>query len=559
MSNTLQKWLGLLYDKLTNIDTSTQQIVMSVENAIDETGYNLNAAPFSETTDISNDYILDSVEFNFSTAESKTISVTSSDGTKIYEDTNINQHIVLDNVNLAFNGGENITVAVTQFSSAGTMDCILKTKQGSSTLVGTPNVIINNDDGVVGVQNPLQTDGDSVYIKDIDITNSSLETFTGTITDLFDSLVTVITDSTGTDPKHFTIKLNRPLKTGQLNISAQTGNFSNVKIIFYDASGGVRCTHDDSSNNTKYTKNPYNFTPITFSGFKIEFHTSDAVNVGFVYIQKCTNVVARLQGINIEGIRENIGTHHRHLKVLDYLQSIGHDTTADADGIFTECAIGKKTGIGVGAYTLLESQAFVQPAGDTQMYVQSTNAGDAAAGAGIEEITIEYFSLSWGARKTVTVVPDGLNQVTVSVADIYRIHKIYGNDGHCAQGNITITNQATDVLYGGISQHETFMRRCIFYVAENEKITVTQAIIGSTTSGGVNVVSFATHEDDSGNTITRGCATVEAANSIVSVEFKPWVTISNKNNKKKSVGLSVNGNLANQKCTGTIKGFIEAI
>ena len=256
-------------------------------------------------------------------------------------------------------------------------------------------------------------------------------------------------------------------------------------------------------------------------------------------------------------LNDKVNTHHNHIKTFELIDSIGHGIT-NTD-IRPECAIGKKSAIGVGAYTLLESSDFVQPAGDTQMYLQSTDAQDAVAGTGIQEVTIEYFPVAWGARKTVKVVPTGISQVTISVADIYRIHKIYGNDGSPAAGDISITNEAGDVLYGQIDQYETFMRRCIFYIAQDEKVSVTQFILGSTTAGGVNVVAFFTHEDDDGDLITRGCATIEIANNTSTEEFKPWITISNESNVRKSVGLAVNGNSPSQKCTGTLKGFLEKL
>ena len=259
----------------------------------------------------------------------------------------------------------------------------------------------------------------------------------------------------------------------------------------------------------------------------------------------------------ITGNEGEVDTHHGHLKTLDYLDSIGHLST-NTD-ITPQCAVGKKSAITTGAYTLLESSEFVQPSTDTQMYLQSTDAEDSAGGDGIEEITIEYFPVAWGARKTVKVVPTGISQVTISVADIYRIHKIYGNDGSPAAGDISITNEAGDVLYGQIDQYETFMRRCIFYIAQDEKVSVTQFILGSTTAGGVNVVAFFTHEDDDGDLITRGCATIEIANNTSTEEFKPWIKISNESNVRKSVGLAVNGNSPSQKCTGTLKGFLEKL
>lgn len=125
---------------------------LAITNAIEETAYDLNAAAFSEVTSITNDFILDSLELNFSTAEAKTITITSSNGTILWGgsvDTSVDNsgyNTTAKNINLVFNqgfnGGDNITVAVTAFTSPGTMDCTLKVKQGTATLVGNPQVEI---------------------------------------------------------------------------------------------------------------------------------------------------------------------------------------------------------------------------------------------------------------------------------------------------------------------------------------------------------------------------------------------------------------------------------
>ncbi len=112
-----------------------------VVNAIDSTAFDLNAGAFSASSSISNDYILNSIEFNFSTTESKTITVTSADGTILYKDTNTSQHVSLTEIQKAFNGGENFTVTVTQFGSAGTMDCIAVVQEGTVSLGGTNPVL----------------------------------------------------------------------------------------------------------------------------------------------------------------------------------------------------------------------------------------------------------------------------------------------------------------------------------------------------------------------------------------------------------------------------------
>lgn len=412
----------------------------------------------------------------------------------------------------------------------------------------------SSSEGVeIDVQHPFSVDGDSIYAKDVNVNASSIGTFTGTIISLFDDVTTVITDTTSTNPKHFTVQLKRPLKTGQINISTQTGNFSNVKIIGYDESGAVRCTEDDSANNTKYTKNHYDFAPITMAGFKIEFHTADEVNVGFNFVQKGVSVISRIQGICCDGIREDAGAHKGHLKTLGYHESIGQKTT-NGD-LEIERAMGRKKSIGTGGYTLLEDQTYIQPSADTQMYIQSDSADDDTAGTGAQQITIEYFSLAWGQKKTTTVDMDGITQVTLGVSDIYRIHKMYVNRGSNAAGEITLTNGDESILYGGITQYNAFMQRCIFYVAEGQRIVCTEGIFGASTSGGVIGRVFASEEDDDGNIIPRARIIFEVADSQIVYSFQISESVDNPNNKRIALGLALRGKVANQTATGSLKGF----
>ncbi len=250
---------------------------------------------------------------------------------------------------------------------------------------------------------------------------------------------------------------------------------------------------------------------------------------------------------------ERILSHANHLKTMGFKESVGHGTT-NTD-ISVEHAMGKKTGIGEGAFTILEEAAFIQPAGDTQMYLQSASAQDVAGGSGAEEITIEYFSLAWGQKKTITVIPTGASQVTISVADIYRIHKVYVSKGHPAAGLITITNQAANVLYGQISQYFTFMQRCIFYVAEGEVITCTGAILSSYSKEGVIIRLFASEEDGDRNVVTRARVACEIAGGSASCPLSVPESVANPNNKRIAIGLAVAGVAAAQTATGAMKGY----
>lgn len=249
--------------------------------------------------------------------------------------------------------------------------------------------------------------------------------------------------------------------------------------------------------------------------------------------------------------------HDGHLKVLGYHEAIGHNVT-NGD-LVVERASGRKTAIGTGSYTLLERFDFVQPAGDTQMYLQSTSAEDAVGGTGVEQITIEYFDAGWLDKKTVQVVPTGVSQVTLTVSDIYRIHKMYYNKGGVAAGNITLTNEAGDVLYGEIAQYAGFMERCIFYVGNGKKVTCTEGLFTATTGGGILGRLFVSEEDAEGNVVPRGRIPFEIADDTMPYVFGISETASNPNNKRIAIGLAVSGNLANQKATGTLKGFEETI
>ena len=132
--------------------------------------------------------------------------------------------------------------------------------------------------------------------------------------------------------------------------------------------------------------------------------------------------------------------HNNHFKTIGYKEAIGDGATNT--NITIERCLGRKTGIGAGAYSLLEEATFVQPAGDTQMYIESASANDDDGGSGANIITIEYFAAAWGDKKTTTVTMNGTAQEILGVSDIYRIHKMYITKGGNAAGLIKLTNQA---------------------------------------------------------------------------------------------------------------------
>lgn len=136
-----------------------------ITNAIRTIGYDLSINPFTATTNLSNDYELDSLILNFSTNESRTITVTGPDGTILAggtDDTSTNNVLrnntdknIVIKFNLPFDAGENITVDITQTSGTCIVDVILKIIEGGNVLVGNP--VLGAGNNVIGSVKTLST------------------------------------------------------------------------------------------------------------------------------------------------------------------------------------------------------------------------------------------------------------------------------------------------------------------------------------------------------------------------------------------------------------------
>lgn len=142
-----------------------------VVNAIDTRTYSLSGSEYSATTTINNDYILDSIDLRFSTAEAKTITISTTGGTILWggsqdtSTTNLGYNTTAKNFNLvfdqAFDANQNLTVSVTPTSGACLLDCIVKIKREQSTILEVPAVKLVNVAGaawgVEHIQNKIRT------------------------------------------------------------------------------------------------------------------------------------------------------------------------------------------------------------------------------------------------------------------------------------------------------------------------------------------------------------------------------------------------------------------
>lgn len=154
------------------------------------------------------------------------------------------------------------------------------------------------------VQNPLPTNGDTVYEKDLNkTTGTTIGTFIGDISTLVNNYDVSIVDNTTTNPKTFTLRFARPISINQIAFgSSSGGNFSNVKIQFKDLGGVIRGEIDDSANNTKETSKLYPFvannviSKVIFIEMVVEFYTIDPVDIVGIYMPKLGQTESIIMG-----------------------------------------------------------------------------------------------------------------------------------------------------------------------------------------------------------------------------------------------------------------------
>ncbi len=188
---------------------------------------------------------------------------------------------------------------------------------------GIPTFLKDENGTNLGVHYPLEVDGDSVYIKDVDESNSTAEGWDpiaeGTVSDLFGEREKGLTHTGSTNPKTIVINFFRPIvTTGGLGLTTTVGNFSNVKVtaLQLDANNTEVVLIDLSSVNTKLTILPVNFAPTGFNALKIEFHTADAVSITGMFIPKAFTTLSRIQGQDeVTDLIEDIKTRRGALNI----------------------------------------------------------------------------------------------------------------------------------------------------------------------------------------------------------------------------------------------------
>ena len=416
--------------------------------------------------------------------------------------------------------------------------------------------LIANDDTVVAVQNPLPTDGDSIYPKDIDLAKSSLGTFTGNISDIANGVSAGLLDAGVTSPKHYTIYFNRPITTTEITIASQIGkDFSNAKLYLYDVAGNVLLTIDNSADNTKYTKYVFSNVPQTFIGYKIEFYTTDEVGVAFNYIRKSSDVNASVKALDVDtGLLSDINAVSGNLGVITHREALSEN---HVPGSSIHTIIGANDALG-STFQILAPEIYTQPPDEVAMEIVSASGDDTLGGTGVEKVVIVYFdkSVPW-VRNSEIVDLAGVTPVALSNIDVYRIQSMTGVGG-VASGEITLRPVGGGVTYGTILAGASIMERCVFYVRAGYRAVVTDIILGCTTGGGIRWRLFKTVETDSITTPT-GHLSIRSADTTFSATLTVGIYLENPLGHRYAIGIAAEGKVVNQEGEASVVIYEELI
>lgn len=355
--------------------------------------------------------------------------------------------------------------------------------------------VMDEDGNRVGVQTPFATDGDSVYKKDIWVSQSNIGNFTGQITDLFDDLHTTITDSTSSNPKEILIHFKRTIVTNAVGLGAFTGNYSNVEIQIGNSGGVFTTLVDESASSTKYTSRTY-LLPTTagVNALKIKFHTTDTITLSNLVVIKSLSVFARLQGTRDDGtVADVIISNSNRLRTVsqpyEYALAEG-----DLSGHYSLLKFGTRTSVAAATPSLIwEGPTALYPYMSTaqQLQIASSAATDIAGGTGIRTLIIQGLDASYN-EVSETITMNGTTQVT-TVNSYIRIFRAYGETcgtSYTNDGTITIYDNAGTTVQGIINPGDGQTLMTMWTVPAGKTAFLSRGSVSTNSNKGARVSLF---------------------------------------------------------------------
>lgn len=180
-------------------------------------------------------------------------------------------------------------------------------------------VNLSNTSGDISVQNPLPCDGDSVYVKDLDIANCDNYNFSGEVTDYFDSLKTVNTDTTSNNPKQIKLWFKRTIYSHSIgfgcdNLGGGFGSSITIKLLGSGEAVRFTKTFTPADSNSFLAE----FGPKAFNGVILEFNTTSTVCLSNLTIAKSVETNSTLHGLDPDGDVQDVQvTKDGYLSISD--------------------------------------------------------------------------------------------------------------------------------------------------------------------------------------------------------------------------------------------------
>jgi hypothetical protein len=163
-------------------------------------------------------------------------------------------------------------------------------------------VLTNTEKGDISVQNPLPADGDSVYVKDLDLDYCDNYNFSGSVSDYFDSLKTVNSDTTSNNPKQIKLWFKRTIYSHSIGFGCDnlgSGFGTSITIKLLGSGEAVRFTKTFAvANSNSFLAE---FGPKAFNGVILEFNTSDPICLSNLTIAKSVETNSTLRGLDPNG------------------------------------------------------------------------------------------------------------------------------------------------------------------------------------------------------------------------------------------------------------------
>lgn len=314
------------------------------------------------------------------------------------------------------------------------------------------NVLDGNTGNEVSVQFPFSGDGDSVYVKDLDLSHSNNNNFTGEVTDYFDNLSSVNL-ATGTEnPKTLTIAFKRSLQVHSIGFGCDDPNynFSNIVVKALGSGMAVRYTDNTYENNdTKYNSLLINLKPLALNGFTIEFHTNDTVCLSNIIIFKAINVNARIQGLRDDDTLGDVTiSNTNRLKTVSqpYTYAIAENDLTDHYGLLK---FGTRTLVAANTESTIwegPTARYVYLPTAQQLKVSSTSGLDTLTGTGARSLILYGLNSTYDeVQETINLNGTGIvttvnSYIRITRALVYTSGTLYTN-----AGIINIRNNANTV------------------------------------------------------------------------------------------------------------------